>query len=95
MTKMEEILNTMQQDHNETVKHIAQELQIPTHIAQDVAYLRTRSRHTPEMEAELIRLRLAGVQLNLMEWPPSDSPLRKGQSSLLDLAISELGTKVK
>jgi len=36
--------------------------------ANDVVYLRTRMRHTPELEAELIRLHKAGTPPNVMEF---------------------------
>lgn len=37
--------------------------------ALDVAYLRTRSRHTPELEARLIASHKAGRMILICDWP--------------------------
>lgn len=37
--------------------------------AADVVYLRTRSRHTPELEARLVASHLAGKTININDWP--------------------------
>jgi hypothetical protein len=37
--------------------------------AADVVYLRTRSRHTPELEARLVASHLAGKVININDWP--------------------------
>lgn len=42
-------------------QQVAKELSISEACAADVVYLRSRSRHTPELEAELIRLHKAGT----------------------------------
>ncbi len=37
--------------------------------AADVVYLRTRSRHTPELEARLVSSHLEGKVININDWP--------------------------
>jgi hypothetical protein len=37
--------------------------------AADVVYLRTRSRHTPELEARLVASHMAGKTININDWP--------------------------
>jgi hypothetical protein len=37
--------------------------------AADVVYLRTRSRHTPELEARLVKSHLEGKIVNINDWP--------------------------
>lgn len=37
--------------------------------AADVVYLRTRSRHRPELEARLVKSHLAGKVININDWP--------------------------
>jgi hypothetical protein len=43
------------------IRDLATELGVSVNCAYDVWYLRTRSRHTPELEAELITLHAAGT----------------------------------
>ena len=43
------------------MRDLATELGVSVNCAQDVWYLRTRSRHTPELEAELIARWAAGI----------------------------------
>lgn len=37
--------------------------------AADVVYLRTRSRHSPELETRLVASLLAGKTININDWP--------------------------
>lgn len=48
-------------------ENIASALNCSIDCAADIYYLRTRSRHTPELEAELIRLYSIGTPPNIYE----------------------------
>ena len=50
------------------MKDLAVELGVSVECAGDVWYLRTRSRHTPELEAELIALHAAGTPPNMQAY---------------------------
>jgi len=59
----------MDKVHNETVDYIqslAKELNVSEGCAWDVWYLRGRSRHTPELEKELIELYAQGNPPNIL-----------------------------
>lgn len=47
---------------------IMKELGVDKHCALDIAYLRTRARHSQELEDELIALHKAGTPPNMMEF---------------------------
>lgn len=69
--KMAEFNEMMAKVQDETVKYIANlavELCVSEACASDVYYLRTRSRHTPELEKELIDQYKQGVPVNVMEF---------------------------
>jgi hypothetical protein len=56
-------MNEQQEYYDELeqyMRDLAAELGVSVSCAQDVWYLRTRSRHTPALEAELIALHAAG-----------------------------------
>lgn len=53
--------------NNEIVELMAQGLS--EECASDVSYLRTRSRHTPELEERLIASHKAGKVVMIMDWP--------------------------
>lgn len=54
----------------EYIKKLAKELDVSGYCASDVYYLRTRSRHTPELEIELINLHKNGTPPpNILNWP--------------------------
>ncbi len=61
MEKVAEAINT-------DIAQMAYDLGISEEAASDVWYLRGRSRHTPELEAELIRLHKAGTPPNMCEF---------------------------
>ncbi len=42
---------------------------LPEGGAADVVYLRTRSRHTPDLEARLVKSHLEGKVININDWP--------------------------
>jgi hypothetical protein len=56
-------------DHlNDGIDDLAKELGVTRECALDVWYLRGRSRHTPELEAKLIRLHNEGNPPNVCEF---------------------------
>lgn len=61
---MEQYTDELQQYFQE----LAEELGISENCAADVWYLRSRSRHTPELEAKLIELHKAGTPPNMCEF---------------------------
>ncbi len=61
--------------HDETEKAIqilSEELDISIDCARDIIYLRTRSRHSSELEKELIRLHDIGTPPNIYEFGCKD-----------------------
>lgn len=63
--------NAMAELHNETSEYIdnlAKELGVSIACANDVYYLRTRSRHNEELERELIQLHSEGRPPNIYEF---------------------------
>lgn len=70
MDELNEALNELAESVNKYIKKLAKDLKITEHCAQDVWYLRTRSRWTQELEKELIRLHRAGTPPNIFDWPP-------------------------
>jgi GAF domain-containing protein len=63
-----EIMGDYQKEQLEYVESLAQELGVSVECAEDVNYLRSRSRHTEELEAELIRLHKEGNPPNIFEF---------------------------
>jgi hypothetical protein len=61
---MEQYTDELQQYFQE----LAEELGISENCAADVWYLRSRSQHTPELEAKLIELHKAGTPPNMCEF---------------------------
>ena len=57
----DDALNEYYEEMNRYMDELATELGVSVRCAEDVWYLRTRSRHTPELEAELIALHAAGT----------------------------------
>jgi lysophospholipase L1-like esterase len=68
MMDFQKTINEMHDASIERIKNLAKELNITESCAMDVWYLRTRSRHTPEKEAELIRLHRDGTPPNICEF---------------------------
>ena len=56
--------------HNKEISKLMEEKGLSLNCAMDVSYLRTRSRHTPELEERLIREYAEGKQINICDWPP-------------------------
>lgn len=74
-TEMMDILqqfgNATAEFHSDEVSQLmAQHPGMTEACAMDVSYLRTRSRHTPELEARLIAEHKAGNKINISDWPP-------------------------
>ncbi len=68
---MAEFQKVMDELHDANVKYVeelAQELNISVACANDVYYLRSRSRWTPDKETELIRLHREGNPPNMCEF---------------------------
>jgi hypothetical protein len=74
LTKVESFDNLQEANDQHTDElqeyfgELAAELEVSVECATDVWYLRTRSRHTPELEAELIKLHKAGTPPNMCEF---------------------------
>ena len=69
--KFQSVMDDYHECLTNDIKKLASELNITLECATDVFYLRTRSRHTPELEAELIRLHRVGIPPNMCEFPRS------------------------
>jgi flagellar capping protein FliD len=67
-TEQFDVMEDWFKEQEEERKRIAQELNIPIAFAGDVMYLRTRQRHTPELEKELIEKLSKGQYVNIMEF---------------------------
>lgn len=68
---LEALSNVMAFAQSEMTKYVTQlavELNVPEACAMDIYYLRNRSRWTPELEAELIRLHKEGNVPNMNEF---------------------------
>jgi len=63
-----EIMNDYQEEQMKYVESLAKELDVSVKCAEAVNYLRSRSRHTEELEAELIRLHQEGNPPNVFEF---------------------------
>jgi hypothetical protein len=61
----EDALKEYYDELEQYMKDLATELSVSVNCAHDVWYLRTRSRHTPELEAELIARWAAGNPPNI------------------------------
>ena len=60
-TSFDDVQDKYYEEMNQYMKDLAVELGVSVDCAAAVWYLRTRSRHTPELEAELIALHAAGT----------------------------------
>lgn len=61
-------MDTLYDEWGKQANVLSDTLGVSLACANDVLYLRTRSRHTPEMEARLIALHKAGNPPNVMEF---------------------------
>ena len=62
------IMDAMVEHHNSLASKLAVELNVSERCADDIIYLRTRSRHTQALENELIALHKKGVHPNMCEY---------------------------
>ncbi len=66
---MQSFMNATAAFHNDEVERLQRELNISAQCAMDVSYLRTRSRHTPELEKRLIAEHREGKVILVCDWP--------------------------
>lgn len=62
------LFEAMWNEDDEQTRLLSKELGISSACASDVVYLRTRHRHTPELEKQLIELHQAGTPPNIFEF---------------------------
>jgi len=65
MEEFQAMMDALWDEHNDYVRSLAKELTVSEACAADVVYLRSRSRHTNELERELIRLHSVGTPPNM------------------------------
>ncbi len=68
MQKFQKVMDEVNESFVRGVQALAEELNCSDSCALDVMYLRSRSRHTQELEDELIKLHLLGNPPNIMEF---------------------------
>ncbi len=68
MRALGDFLSAQYEEHTRTIDELSRTLGVSRSCANDVMYLRTRSRWTEELEAELIRLHKDGTPPNVMEF---------------------------
>lgn len=68
VTEQFNVMENWFKEQEEERKKLAQELNIPVAFADDVMYLRSRQRHTPELEKQLIEKLSKGEYVNIMEF---------------------------
>lgn len=71
MAAFNAVLDAWQDEQVEYIQDLAKELQISDYWAMQVAYLRTRNRHTPELEQKLLDLARSNTTngVNMNGWP--------------------------
>lgn len=69
MEALQAFMEGVNESTSNYIRNLAKELDVSEQCASDVYYLRTRSRHTPELEAELVRLHREGNPPNICEFP--------------------------
>lgn len=67
-SSFQQIMDEYHEEHKKYIRSLALELNVSVGCATDVLYLRSRSRHTDEMEKELIRLHQEGNPPNVCEF---------------------------
>jgi hypothetical protein len=68
MKQLRDEMDAMQGLHDKFVKNLTKELNVSVHCANDIVYLRSRSRWTQELEDELIKLHKEGNPPNIFEF---------------------------
>lgn len=71
MEAFQELMDKINEAHNQAIIDLAEELNISYDAASDVMHLRSRSKWTPELEQQLLTEHKAGKTINIMEWPQS------------------------
>ena len=69
MKGLQEFADFCAKSMQDEIQRVADELYISEKCASDVVYLRKRSRWTPALEKELMRLHAIGQGPNIFEWP--------------------------
>jgi hypothetical protein len=68
LAAIQQMMDASAESHNREVQRVMAEEGVDQNCAGDVVYLRTRLRHTPELERRLIELHKEGTPPNIMEW---------------------------
>jgi hypothetical protein len=66
--EFQRIMDMLQEEHNQYAQDLATELGVSVSCAYDICYLRSRCRHTDELEQELIELHKKGTPPNMCEF---------------------------
>lgn len=66
--KFQLLMEDIQNQHEVAIIELAKEMQVSHECASDILYLRSRTRHTPQLEEELINLHRAGSPPNIFEF---------------------------
>jgi len=96
LKKAEAIMSNPYGSYNEELKKVAKEFGISEDVANDVVYLRTRSRWRQDLEQQIIDAAKAGNPISsddIMtgEWPYGEKDVRRAKISAgLDKLIKEL-----
>ncbi len=65
---MQDLMDSQAEHHNSETDKLVASLGVSEHCASDVVYLRTRFRHTQELEDNLIALHQVGTPPNIFEY---------------------------
>lgn len=66
--ELQEFMDWIVEENNKEIINISNNLQVSKSCAQNIWYLRTRSRWSQELEDKLIELHKAGTPPNIMEF---------------------------
>lgn len=89
MISPEDPQTTYEREMRSEIRALAEELGVGEDCAADVCYLRTRSRWTPELENELVRLWGQGIRPNIYEFGVT----RETQRNLMNAVSEELQSR--
>ena len=68
MARLQTVMDDIAESTDKYISALASKLNISEVCAHDVFYLRSRSRHTPELEAQLIALHAEGNPPNMCDF---------------------------
>jgi hypothetical protein len=68
MKEFQELMNRLNDETNAYTLALAKELGVSDACAMDIVYLRTRSRHTPQLEQKLIELYAKGTPPHICDF---------------------------